>query len=90
MTVSALDFSSSLRLLLWFRTRVRARCPGLESYKYLDARSPLSPASAFESQASLVYHPLHIFSLAMLSLSALTVLAIVAQSFVAVDAAPLR
>ena len=83
MAISALDFSSSLRSLLWFRTRVRARCPGLELYKYLDARSPLSPAS-------LAYYPLYISSPAMLSLYALTVLAIAAQSFAGVDAAAIR
>ena len=83
MEISALDSSSSLRSLLWFRTHVCVRCPGLELYKYLDARSPLSPAS-------LAYYPLYISSLAMLSLYALTVLAITAQSFAGVDATAIR
>jgi len=42
MAISALDFSSSVPPLRWSRTPVFARCPGIDSYKYLDGCCYLS------------------------------------------------
>ena len=55
VVISGLDFPSSLPSQCWFRAPVCTLCPGLESYKYLDVCSCLSPASVLESQASPVY-----------------------------------
>ena len=46
MAISALDFSSSLSSLRWFRAHVCAQCPGLEPHKYLDVCSSPSPAQS--------------------------------------------